>query len=184
MSISYLEANARERMVQLLDAGSFEEFLPPAQRVVSPHLGQLDAPVAFDDGVVVGSGTLQGAPVFAAAQEGGFMGGAVGEVHGAKLVGLLLNGALEQADQFGAVHFTDRTTHETALLRCCKHLGAVERTASDHNAVVKRHRRIELPQMRADDAFRRRQEFFKTVGVEHLRDAFTGIRFQVTGCLR
>jgi len=89
MSRSYLEANARERMAQLLDAGSFEEFLPPSQRVVSPHLGQLDAPVSFDDGVVVGRGSLNGTTVFAAAQEGGFMGGAVGEVHGAKLVGLI-----------------------------------------------------------------------------------------------
>ncbi|OWY29878.1 biotin-independent malonate decarboxylase subunit beta [Herbaspirillum robiniae] len=89
MSASYLEANARERILQVLDAGSFTELLPPSQRVVSPHLGQLDAPVSFDDGVVVGEGTLGGKPVMAAAQEGGFMGGAVGEVHGAKLVGLL-----------------------------------------------------------------------------------------------
>lgn len=86
---SYLEAGARERLAQLLDRDSFTEFLPPSARVVSPHLAQLDAPVAFDDGVVVGSGTLNGRDVYAAAQEGGFMGGAVGEVHGAKLVGLL-----------------------------------------------------------------------------------------------
>lgn len=97
MNHSYLEANARERIAQVLDAGSFEEFLPPAQRVVSPHLGQLDAPVSFDDGVVVGRGSLFGASVFAAAQEGGFMGGAVGEVHGAKLVGLLKRAVQERA---------------------------------------------------------------------------------------
>ena len=83
---SYLEANARERLA-LFD--SFEEFIGPAQRVVSPHLAQLNAPVSFDDGVVVGRAKLGGLTVFAAAQEGGFMGGAVGEVHGAKLVGLL-----------------------------------------------------------------------------------------------
>ncbi|MCI1013121.1 biotin-independent malonate decarboxylase subunit beta [Herbaspirillum sp. C7C2] len=89
MSASYLEATARERILALLDAGSFNELLPPAQRVVSPHLGQLDAPVSFDDGVIIGEGLLDGRPVMAAAQEGGFMGGAVGEVHGAKLVGLI-----------------------------------------------------------------------------------------------
>ncbi|ONN65943.1 biotin-independent malonate decarboxylase subunit beta [Herbaspirillum sp. VT-16-41] len=89
MSASYLEATARERILGLLDAGSFNELLPPAQRVVSPHLGQLDAPVSFDDGVIIGEGLLGGRPVMAAAQEGGFMGGAVGEVHGAKLVGLI-----------------------------------------------------------------------------------------------
>lgn len=94
---SYLEANARQRIDQLLDSGSFVEFLPPAQRVVSPHLAQLDAPVSFDDGVVVGCGLLHGRRVFAAAQEGGFMGGAVGEVHGAKLVGMLKRAIVEQA---------------------------------------------------------------------------------------
>ncbi|MCA1326608.1 biotin-independent malonate decarboxylase subunit beta [Herbaspirillum sp. alder98] len=98
MSASYLEANARERIVQVLDAGSFTELLPPAQRVVSPHLGQLDAPVSFDDGVVVGEGRLDGLHVMAAAQEGGFMGGAVGEVHGAKLVGLLQRAIRKKAD--------------------------------------------------------------------------------------
>lgn len=98
MNSSYLEANARERLARVLDAGSFSEFLPPARRIVSPHLGQLDAPVAFDDGVVVGNGTLGGVRIFAAAQEGGFMGGAVGEVHGAKLVGLLRRAVQENAE--------------------------------------------------------------------------------------
>lgn len=96
MSNSYLEASARERMLGLLDEDSFEEFLPPAQRVVSPHLAQLDLPVSFDDGVVIGRGSLAGKTVFVAAQEGGFMGGAVGEVHGAKLVGLLKRALLER----------------------------------------------------------------------------------------
>ncbi|MFT5533583.1 MAG: malonate decarboxylase beta subunit [Burkholderiaceae bacterium] len=95
---SYLEATARERIQRLLDQRSFEEFLPPSQRIVSPHLAQLDAPVAFDDGVVIGQGLLNGQRVFAAAQEGGFMGGAVGEVHGAKLVGLLQRAVVERVD--------------------------------------------------------------------------------------
>lgn len=95
---SYLEASARERIAALLDAGSFEEFLPPEKRIISPHLAQLDAPVSFDDGVVIGRGRLGGMRVFAAAQEGGFMGGAVGEVHGGKLVGLLQRAIREQAE--------------------------------------------------------------------------------------
>ncbi|MGB7194757.1 MAG: biotin-independent malonate decarboxylase subunit beta [Collimonas pratensis] len=86
---SYLEAHARERLDAVLDPGSFREFLPPSLRIVSPHLGQLDAPVSFDDGVAIGAGKLFGEPILVAAQEGGFMGGAVGEVHGAKLTGLL-----------------------------------------------------------------------------------------------
>lgn len=95
---SYLESNARERLRRLLDAGSFEEFIPPAARVVSPHLAQLNLPVAFDDGVAVGRARLGGASVFVAAQEGGFMGGAVGEVHGAKLTGMLRRAVAEGAD--------------------------------------------------------------------------------------
>ena len=94
---SYLELSARQRIPAIFDAGSFEEFLPPASRVTSPHLSQLNAPVSFDDGVVVGKGKLGGHTVFGAAQEGGFMGGAVGEVHGAKLVGMLRRAIDEQA---------------------------------------------------------------------------------------
>jgi malonate decarboxylase beta subunit len=88
-SLSFREASARRRLAALLDPGSLLERLGPEERATSPHLAALKLPVAFDDGVVVAEGTLEGAPVLAAAQEGGFMGGSVGEVHGAKLVGLL-----------------------------------------------------------------------------------------------
>ena len=94
---SYLEASARQRLSRLFDAGSFEEFIAPEERVVSPHLAPLNLAVAFDDGVAVGRARLDGAGVFVAAQEGGFMGGAVGEVHGAKLVGMLRRAAAERA---------------------------------------------------------------------------------------
>jgi malonate decarboxylase beta subunit len=86
---SYYEANARERIAGIVDPGTFREILPPASRTLSPHLQALELPVAFDDGVIIGSGTLEGLSVLIAAQEGGFMGGAVGEVQGAKIVGLL-----------------------------------------------------------------------------------------------
>lgn len=89
MTISYAECSARERLTLLVDAGSFHEWLPPAQRLTSPHLAQLGLPAAFDDGVTIGRATLAGHTVFVAAQEGEFMGGGVGEVHGAKLAGLL-----------------------------------------------------------------------------------------------
>ncbi|MDP9901743.1 biotin-independent malonate decarboxylase subunit beta [Variovorax ginsengisoli] len=87
--ISFAECSARERLALLLDPDSFHEWLPPSERVMSPHLAQLGVPSAFDDGVAVGRATLDGHPVFVAAQEGEFMGGGVGEVHGAKLVGML-----------------------------------------------------------------------------------------------
>ncbi|MBI5068590.1 MAG: biotin-independent malonate decarboxylase subunit beta [Deltaproteobacteria bacterium] len=93
---SYREAGARRRLLAVLDPGSFRELVGPAERVQSPHLAALDLPAAFDDGVAVGRGTLQGRPVLAASQEGAFLGGAVGEVHGAKLTGLLRLAAREQ----------------------------------------------------------------------------------------
>lgn len=86
---NWYESSARSRVRLLLDDGSFREFLGPETREVSPHLRLFDLPAQFDDGIVVGCGRLAGKPVFVAAQEGQFMGGAVGEVHGAKLTGLL-----------------------------------------------------------------------------------------------
>ena len=85
---SYYEATARERIVGIVDEGSWREILPPTTRTLSPHLAALDLPAAFDDGVVIGSGALDNLPVLLASQEGGFMGGAVGEIQGAKIVGL------------------------------------------------------------------------------------------------
>jgi malonate decarboxylase beta subunit len=89
MNASFAELSARERLAAVVDAGSFHEWLPPSERVMSPHLAQLGVPAAFDDGVAIGRATLAGRAVFVAAQEGEFMGGGVGEVHGAKLAGLL-----------------------------------------------------------------------------------------------
>jgi malonate decarboxylase beta subunit len=86
---SWLQATARQRLAGLLDPASFTEFLGPEQRIESPHLSIFDLPRAFDDGVIIGSGTLGGAAVLVAAQEGQFMGGTFGEVSGAKLVGLV-----------------------------------------------------------------------------------------------
>ena len=95
---SFAECSARERLALLLDEGSFHEWLPPQERVMSPHLAQLSVPCAFDDGVAIGRGLLAGHKVFVAAQEGAFMGGGVGEVHGAKLTGLLRRAARERPD--------------------------------------------------------------------------------------
>lgn len=89
LGTSWYEASARTRVTLLIDAGSFVEFIGPEERVVSPHLRIFDLPEQFDDGILVGRGRLDGTPVLVAAQEGRFMGGAFGEVHGAKLTGLL-----------------------------------------------------------------------------------------------
>jgi malonate decarboxylase beta subunit len=96
--VSYAECSGRDRLARVVDPGSFHEWLPPAQRLTSPHLAQLGVPSAFDDGVAIGRATLTGRSVFVAAQEGEFMGGGVGEVHGAKLVGLLRRALRDRPD--------------------------------------------------------------------------------------
>ena len=88
-SASWYEASARQRLEGLLDADSLVEFIGPEQRMTSPHLPLFNLPQQFDDGMIVGRGRLDGVPLLVAAQEGRFMGGAFGEVHGAKLTGLL-----------------------------------------------------------------------------------------------
>ena len=86
---SYFGATARERVARLFDDGSVDEFLPPQSSAPSPHLARLGLPGALDDGVLAGRATLDGHGVLFAAQEGQFIGGAVGELHGAKIVGVL-----------------------------------------------------------------------------------------------
>lgn len=85
--IPYHELEARERIAAVAD--SFTEILPPPDRVMSTYLPELGIPVSFDDGIVIGKACIASAPVYLGAQVGQFVGGAVGEVHSAKLTGLL-----------------------------------------------------------------------------------------------
>jgi hypothetical protein len=64
---SWYEAGARERIAVLVDRRSFAEFVGPECRETSPHLGIFDLPAQFDDGIVVGSGSIDGTPVLVAA---------------------------------------------------------------------------------------------------------------------
>jgi malonate decarboxylase beta subunit len=100
---SWLHATARQRVSGFLDAGTFVEFLGPAERVQSPHLTLFDLPRAFDDGVVIGRGKLDGKDVLLAAQEGKFMGGTFGEVSGAKIIGLLRAARASDGDKESSV---------------------------------------------------------------------------------
>jgi malonate decarboxylase beta subunit len=86
---SFLEATARQRAQGLVDEKSFTELVGPAERFVSPHLPELGEAVEFDDGIVTGVGLLGKHPAIVISQEGRFIGGAVGEVGGAKMVGAL-----------------------------------------------------------------------------------------------
>ena len=82
------EQTARQRIAAVADPNSFTELLPPPERLTSPYLAQLGIPVSFDDGLVIGTAKIGGKKIYIAAQVGQFVGGAVGEIHGAKLTGL------------------------------------------------------------------------------------------------
>ncbi|WP_420969830.1 biotin-independent malonate decarboxylase subunit beta [Bradyrhizobium sp. B120] len=120
VSLSWYEASARQRIDALVDASSFAEFIGPELREISPHLSIFNLPEQFDDGIVIGRGRLDGAPVLVAAQEGRFMGGAFGEVHGAKLTGLLRAACTLQQDVLilfdtGGVRLQEANAGELAI---------------------------------------------------------------------
>ncbi|MEJ8281524.1 acyl-CoA carboxylase subunit beta [Pseudonocardia spirodelae] len=75
---------ARERIDQLLDPGSFVE-LDALTRHRSTNFG-MDAKRPFGDGVVTGTGTIDGRPVAVFSQDATVFGGALGEVYGEKIV--------------------------------------------------------------------------------------------------
>ncbi len=102
---SFYEKTARNRISSIVDKGSFQEILKPGSIPVSPNLASLDIVGSFDDGVIIGQATIQDAPIYMIAQEGKFMGGAVGEIHGAKIVGTLLK-AIEDKPE-AVVFFVD-----------------------------------------------------------------------------
>lgn len=81
----FSDLTARERAIGLMDQGSFSELLGPRDRMTSPHLPELGEAVSFDDGLVTGLGLINRHPVFLISQEARFIGGAVGEVGGAKM---------------------------------------------------------------------------------------------------
>ncbi|STY30084.1 malonate decarboxylase subunit delta [Legionella wadsworthii] len=84
---NYEELDARERIQAIFDENSFQEWLADENHY-SPYLAALNLPAQADDGIVIGSASLQKNKVLVASQQKDFMGGGVGEIHGAKLTGL------------------------------------------------------------------------------------------------
>lgn len=84
----YTEANARHRVYSLVDDNSFEEFLLDDD-TPSPTLPQLSIQIESDDGIIIGRAAISGTPIAIASQQKDFIGGSVGEVHGAKFNGLI-----------------------------------------------------------------------------------------------
>src|ERR1700686_2655608 len=86
---SFAEKTARDRVCSLLDAGTFRELLDPFARLESPHLPVQEIVPQSDDGVVIARGKLGDKNALVLSLEGGFQGGLVGEVNGAKIASAL-----------------------------------------------------------------------------------------------
>jgi malonate decarboxylase beta subunit len=86
---SFAEKTARDRARSLLDAGTFRELLDPFARLESPHLPVQEIVPQSDDGVVITRGKFGDKNALIVSMEGGFQGGSVGEVNGAKIAGAL-----------------------------------------------------------------------------------------------
>lgn len=112
---SFYDATSRERANFLVDEGTFRELVGPNAGVTSPHLPVLGEAVSFDDGVVTGVGKIGERPVFVISQEGRFIGGAVGEVGGAKIV-CLFDLALKLYEKIRAKHPDDYARRVPAIV--------------------------------------------------------------------
>lgn len=84
----YTETTARNRIYSLVDEHSFHEFLLDKD-TFSPTLPQLNMQVESDDGVIIGTAQFDGMSVAIVSQQKDFIGGSVGEVHGAKINGMV-----------------------------------------------------------------------------------------------
>lgn len=82
---SFIEGDALERAVALLDPDSVRVLCGPFDRLESPWLVPQGIVPQADDGVVIARGTLDGHPAVIASIEQGFQGGGTGEVSGAKI---------------------------------------------------------------------------------------------------
>jgi malonate decarboxylase beta subunit len=82
---SFIELGARARAQSLMDPGSWRELVGPFDRMESPWLPLQGIAPQSDDGCVVLKGAIAGEPSVVIALEGGFQGGSMGEVSGAKM---------------------------------------------------------------------------------------------------
>src|SRR6202046_5517578 len=86
---SFIELDARARAQSLFDEGTWKELAGPFDRIESPWLPMQGITPQSDDGCIVIKGKIGGSPAVAIAFEGGFQGGRVGEVSGAKMTAAL-----------------------------------------------------------------------------------------------
>src|ERR1700688_3793442 len=86
---SFFELDARAPSQSLFDEGTWKELVGPFDRIESPWLAKQGIAPQSDDGCIVIKGKIGGFPAVALGFEGGFQGGSVGEVSGAKITAAL-----------------------------------------------------------------------------------------------
>ncbi|MHB0923765.1 MAG: acyl-CoA carboxylase subunit beta [Bellilinea sp.] len=100
---------ARERILELLDAGSFNEVeLYSSHRSEDFGVGErIDT-----DGVITGWGTLEGRTIYVYAQDFTVMGGSLGEIHGRKIARLMDLAAQTGSPVIGMIDSGGARIHE------------------------------------------------------------------------
>lgn len=86
---SFVEMSVRQRCQFLLDDGSARELLGCEAQLTSPWLPKQGIVAQSDDGGIVMLGKIDGQRAVVVGIEGGFQGGAIGEVSGAKMAAAL-----------------------------------------------------------------------------------------------
>ena len=86
---SFVEMSVRQRCQYLFDEGSAQELLGCEAQLTSPWLPKQGIVSQSDDGGVVMLGQINGQRCVVLGIEGGFQGGAIGEVSGAKMAAAL-----------------------------------------------------------------------------------------------
>lgn len=125
---SFSSLSVKQRLYYLCDKGMFEEITDSNIEISSPHLIKLNLPVNKEDGVVIGKGFIKGLEVILISQDGSFYGGSVGEIHGAKIKGILDYGLLNSYDAVifiidsGGVRLQEANTGLVALSEVMKSL--------------------------------------------------------------
>ena len=116
-------ATPQARIAALADSGSVQCFAPPGP---SPHLARYGIAARDDDGVVVASIRIDGARVLVAAQDERYLGGSVGERHGAALLAMLESARRERPAAVvlllasGGVRLHEANAAEIALARALR----------------------------------------------------------------
>ncbi|MGY0615643.1 biotin-independent malonate decarboxylase subunit beta [Vibrio sp. FJH11] len=86
---SFVEMSVRQRCQFLFDEGSAQELLGCEAQLTSPWLPKQGIVAQSDDGGIVMIGKIDGQRAVVLGIEGGFQGGAIGEVSGAKMAAAL-----------------------------------------------------------------------------------------------